>query len=216
MASRSTFLVLGATGGTGKHFVAQALADGHRVRALVRSPSKLVLKEESLDVRYGSITDVIDLDNLTSNIDFVVSMLGDKQLQRHSMINTEFVKRLVPAMRRQGVKRFLYQAGGLSRPYGGHLPPLFWAIRKTLALDYDGQHRDNEAVMEYLATEAGDIEWIVHRAGIGSDGPSKGELRRSATKFSVATHRDCAAYNHRTLMDASAIHSSDLSFYVRD
>ena len=166
MASQSTFLVLGATGGTGKHFVAQALADGHRVRALVRSPSKLLLKEESLDVRHGSITDSIDMDDLTSNIDFVISMLGDKQLQRHSMINTEFVKRLVPAMRRQGVKRFLYQAGGLSRPYGGHLPPLFWAIRKTLALDYDGQHRDNEAVMEYLATEAGDIEWIVQRAGI--------------------------------------------------
>ena len=117
-------------------------------------------------------------------------------------------------MRRQGVKRFLYQAGGLSRPYGGHLPPLFWAIRHTLARGFLGQHRDNEAVMKYLATDACDIEWIVHRAGIGSDGPSKGVLARSESKFSVATHRDCAAYNYRTINDLSAVHTADLSHYI--
>ncbi|MFT6571664.1 MAG: hypothetical protein ACJAWY_003390, partial [Sphingomonas echinoides] len=109
---------------------------------------------------------------------------------------------------------FLYQAGGLSRPHGGHLPPLFWAIRHTLARGFLGQHQDNEAVMAYLATEARDIEWIVHRAGIGSDGPSKGVLERSQTKFSVATHADCAAYNYRTITDASAVHTADLSHYT--
>ncbi len=71
-------------------------------------------------------------------------------------------------------------------------------------------------MMEYLAKEAGDMEWIVHRAGISSDGPSKGELKRSATKFSVATHRDCATYNYRTVMAPSAVHTSDLSCYGED
>ena len=65
--------------------------------------------------------------------------------------------------------------------------------------------------MEYLAEQARDMEWMVHRAGIGSDGPSKGTLQRSASKFSVATFRDCANYNFRALQDASAIHTSDLS-----
>ena len=116
-------------------------------------------------------------------------------------------------MRRRGVKRFLYQAGGLSRPYQGRLTPLLWAIRNTLARGYNGQHEDNEAVMEYLATEANDIDWIIHRAGIGSDGPTKGVLQRSKTKFSVATHRDCAAYNYLSIMDASAFHTSDFSYY---
>jgi nucleoside-diphosphate-sugar epimerase len=214
MAQRSTFLVLGATGGTGKHFVAQALADGHRVRALVRSPGKLPPGTENLDVRQGSITDMIDTDELVAGVDFVVSMLGDKNLQKDSKINTAFVKRLVPSMRRRGVTRFLYQAGGLSRPHGGHLSPIFWTIRHTLARSFIGQHQDNEAVMEYLSKEATDIEWIVHRAGIGSDGPSKGVLKRSATKFSVATHLDCSTYNYRTISDASAVHTSDLSYYA--
>ena len=53
MTQRSTFLVLGATGGTGRHFVAQALGDGHRVRALVRSAGKLSAKAENLEVLGG-------------------------------------------------------------------------------------------------------------------------------------------------------------------
>ena len=50
---------------------------------------------------------------------------------------------------------------------------------------------------------------------IGGDGPSKGVLQRSTTKFSVGTHRDCAAYNYRTMMNASAIHTSDFSHYTK-
>nr|WP_284946125.1 NAD(P)H-binding protein [Acidisoma sp. PAMC 29798] len=215
MVHQLTFLVLGATGGTGKHFVSQALADGHRVKALVRTPEKLPQGASNLEVWHGSITDMIDTDALVAGVDFIVSMLGDVKLQKDAKINTAFVKKLVPSMRRHGVKRFLYQAGGLSQPYQGHLSPILWTIRHTLARGYAGQHEDNEAVMAYLATEAPDIEWMVHRAGIGSDGPSKGVLERSKTKFSVATHGDCAAYNYRTIMDAAAVHTADLSHYVK-
>ncbi len=118
--------LLGATGGTGKHFVAQALADDHRVTALVRSPKKLPLGGgENLDVRHGSIADMIDTDELVADVDFVVSMFGDQDPQGDAKINTAFVKRLVPSMRRRGRRGLLYQAAGLSRPYEGRFPPLF-------------------------------------------------------------------------------------------
>lgn len=214
MKQPSTFLVLGATGRTGKHFVARVLKDGHTVRALVRDPAKLPAHTPNLQVQPGSITDVTDLDPLVEGVDFVVSMLGDAKLQRQAKINLAFIKRLVPAMRRQGVKRLLYQAGGLSRPHQGRLTPLLWLLRNTLARGFIGQHEDNEAVMGYLATEADDIEWIVHRAGIGSDGPTKGVLARSETRLSMATHRDCAEYSYRTITDASAVHTSDFSHYA--
>ena len=214
MVAQTTFLVFGATGGTGRHLVAQAIEDGHRVRALVRTPAKLGIRSEQLDVVQGSITDPVDVDALVVGVDVVVMMLGDREAQQHDRLNTAFVRSLVPAMRRHGVKRLLYQAGGLSRPYGGRLSPLLWTIRTTMARSFNGQHEDNEAVMEYLATAATDIEWIIHRAGIGSDGPSKGTLQRSARKFSVATHRDCASYNYRTVFDPSAVHTSDFSAYA--
>jgi putative NADH-flavin reductase len=211
--TQTTFLVFGATGQTGQHFVSLALAEGHRVRALARTPAKLAHESPDLVVQQGSITAVPNLDDLVAGVDVVVSMLGDVTAQKHTKVNTAFVRQLIPAMRRQGVERFFYQAGALSRPPQGRLPPPLWAIRNTLARGYAGQHEDNEAVMEYLSESARDVQWTVHRAGIGSDGPSKGVLERTATRPSVGTFADCAAYNYRIVMDSSAVHTCDLSRY---
>lgn len=106
-----TFLVFGASGATGRHFVSLALEAGHRVRAVVRDPAKLsevVQQHHNLEVFKGSITDdpVPGLDECVEGSDFVVSMLGDRDAQAHAKINEAFVKQqLVPAMRRHQVKR---------------------------------------------------------------------------------------------------------------
>ena len=118
-------------------------------------------------------------------------------------------------MRQHGVARFLYQAAGLSAPPGQKLSPVLRAIRSTVARQYIGQHEDNEAVMRYLEDKATDLEWMVHRARIGSDGPSKGVLERSSKRLSIASFRDCAAYNYQLLSDPSAIHTCDGSAYRR-
>jgi nucleoside-diphosphate-sugar epimerase len=213
MGSQKTFLVFGATGQTGKHFTSLALDDGHRVKVLARNPGKLDSTRPNLEIHEGSITDIADLDGLVDGVDAVVSLLGDARLQKTQKINTAFVRHLVAAMRRHGVTRFLYQAGALSAPPGRKLSPALWAIRNTAARGYIGQHEDNEAVMRYLVDDAMDLEWMVHRAAIGSDGPSKGVLERSSSHLSVGTFRDCASYNYRLVSDPAAIHTSDLSSY---
>ena len=213
MNHQTTFLVFGATGGTGKHFLTLALERGHKVKVLVRNPAKLSIKHRNLMMQQGSINDQVNLDPLLSGVDFVISMLGDREVQKTKTINTFFVQKLVQAMRSNNVKRFLYQAGGLTRSYRGSLPFSLWLIRKTFARQFEGQHKDNEKVIEFLTEEARDIEWMVHRAGIGGDGPSKGQLVRSSSKISIGTHYDCAHYNYRMLMDPLAIHSCDFSHY---
>lgn len=213
MTAKKTFLVFGATGQTGRHFTSLVLADGHRVRALVRNPAKLDSTSPNLEIHEGSITDGLDLDMLVDGVDAVVILLGDAQRQKTEKINTAFVRLLVPAMRRRGASKLLYQAGGLSAPPHRKLSPALWAIRNTVARSHIGQHEDNEAVMRFLSDDAMDIEWMVHRAGIGSDGPSKGVLSRSTERVSIATFGDCASYNYRLLSDPTAIHTCDLSSY---
>ena len=185
------------------------------MRALVRNPAKVEISDSNLELHTGSITNITDFNKLVQGTDSVIVMLGDKEAQQKSKINTAFIKQLVPAMRQNGVKRLLYQAGGLSKPVNGELTWTLWILRNTIARSFDGQHLDNEAVMEYLATEANDIEWIVHRAGIYGDGPSKGTLERSSTNFSIGNFRDCAEYSHRLIRDDAALHTSDFSCYVK-
>ncbi|KAI8617211.1 NmrA family protein [Chytriomyces sp. MP71] len=218
-----TFLVFGATGATGRHLVAMCLAQGHTVRAFVRSPQKLanvVPAHANLEVTQGSLSDLQDsperLDTLLVGVNYIVSMLGDGKAQQTSKVNLAFVQTLVPAMRKNKVKRFLYQAGALSKHWEKPLPFMFWLIRNTLARGGGliGQHEDNEAVIQYLHSEAQDIEWSVHRAAVTSDNPSKGTLRRSVNdEYSIGTFVDIASYNYAIVQDASAIHTADLSVY---
>jgi uncharacterized protein YbjT (DUF2867 family) len=54
-------LVLGATGATGRLVVKQALAAGHQVNALVRSPEKLTTRHANLTVIPGEATEASDV-----------------------------------------------------------------------------------------------------------------------------------------------------------
>lgn len=93
--------------------------------ALVRNPEKVTSQSPNLKLIKGSITDYYEFDELLSNVDFAICMLGDAGLQKLENINAIFVEKLIPAMRRKDVKRFLYQAGGFSRPYKEELPLCF-------------------------------------------------------------------------------------------
>jgi uncharacterized protein YbjT (DUF2867 family) len=75
MSSRH-LLVLGATGATGQLVVSQALAAGHRVTALVRSPQKLTTTDANLTVITGQPTDQGDLARALDGTDAVISTLG--------------------------------------------------------------------------------------------------------------------------------------------
>lgn len=72
-------LVLGATGATGRLVVDQALAAGHSVRALVRSPQKITADHPALEVVTGQATDVGDVSEAMTGREAVISTLGDSK-----------------------------------------------------------------------------------------------------------------------------------------
>src|SRR5260370_11711527 len=71
-------VVLGATGRTGRLVVEQALAAGHTVTALVRSPEKLPTGSPNLRVVTGHATDPAAVSRALEGADAVISTLGGK------------------------------------------------------------------------------------------------------------------------------------------
>src|SRR5437879_5171593 len=69
-------LVLGATGGTGRALVEQALEQGHSVTAFARNPSKIRTTHKNLRVTQGNILDYSSLEVAVKGQDAVVSALG--------------------------------------------------------------------------------------------------------------------------------------------
>ena len=68
--------VLGAAGATGTPLVEQALAAGHQVTALARSPDKLTITNPSLLVVQGDATDRAALSQAMKGASAVISVLG--------------------------------------------------------------------------------------------------------------------------------------------
>ena len=69
--------VFGATGGTGKQVVQQALAAGDQVTALVRDPAKLAVDSANLTVVTGTVLDAAKVEETLQGTDAVVVSLGN-------------------------------------------------------------------------------------------------------------------------------------------
>ena len=75
-------LVLGATGGTGRALVEQALAQGHVVTAFARDPSKVRTTHPNLHVVKGDILDPASVEAAVRGQDAVLSALGVRSEER--------------------------------------------------------------------------------------------------------------------------------------
>jgi uncharacterized protein YbjT (DUF2867 family) len=96
-------LVLGATGATGRLVVEQALAAGHAVRALVRSPEKLAVRHPALEVVAGQATDPHHVGRAMTGTDAVISALGAAK----GSVITDATRAVIAGAEATGVRRFV-------------------------------------------------------------------------------------------------------------
>lgn len=166
-------LVLGATGGTGRLIVGEAIAAGHQVVALVRNKAKAGDISGARLVE-GDARDPAALAAALTGCGGAISALGTKMspLKEVTLLSTATAA-LVGAMEGQGVGRLVCITGlgaGDSRGHGGFvfdrlvLPLL---LRKVYA-DKDRQ----EAIVR-----RSELEWTLVRPMVLNDKPATGDVR---------------------------------------
>ena len=80
-------LIFGATGGTGKELVAQALQRGHDVTAFVRDPGKLAVSHAHLRVQQGDLQEPETVRAAIPNHQAVLSALGTRTLGKTTLLS---------------------------------------------------------------------------------------------------------------------------------
>ena len=98
-------LIVGATGGTGRQLVAQALERGFAVTALVRNPSKLRVDHPQLTVIQGDVLDYASVEVAIRGQEAVVSALGHKRFFYPTRILSEGTRNILRAMDTHAVPR---------------------------------------------------------------------------------------------------------------
>ncbi|HEY7462138.1 MAG TPA: SDR family oxidoreductase [Gemmatimonadota bacterium] len=163
-------LIIGATGGTGRQLVAQALDRGHRVTAFARSPWKIKERHPRLTVVQGDVLDRLSVEAAVRDQDAVLCALGHRRWFYPNVILSTGTWNILGAMDGNGVRRFICLTSlGVGDSFArlGLLHTLF-VIPFVLPFYFWDKERQEEIIRE------SDLDWVIVRPGVLTDDPPRG------------------------------------------
>ncbi len=166
-------LIVGATGGTGRQLVAQALEQGYAVTALVRNPSKLGIEHPNLRALQGDVLDYASVEAAARGQEAVISALGHKQYFRPTRILSEGTKNILRAMEAQGVPRFICQTSLGIGDSAGRMGLYYTFIVCPLVVPFYFWDKTRQ---ERLIAES-KLDWVIVRPGALTNGEKREKYR---------------------------------------
>jgi putative NADH-flavin reductase len=165
-------LVVGATGGTGKHVVGQALDGGHEVTVFARDPAKTGREHQRLRNVVGDLHDRQALSDAIRGHDAVISALGRGYSLKSERLMERSVPVLISAMQSAGVRRLVFTSAlGVGDSYGD-APIVARLFFLTLLR---GIYADKLIGDRLIAGT--DLDWTIVRPSKMTDGPLTASYR---------------------------------------
>jgi len=203
-------LVVGASGGTGRELVTQALEEGHTVTAFLRDPVKIdSIQHANLSVVSGDVLDPVAVANAVQGQEAVFVTIGAGP--KRTTIREEGTRIIVKAMQDAGVKRLVCMSSlgvGDSRrnlPFFTKYVVVGIFLRHAFA-----DHENQEIVVMNSA-----LDWTLVRPPHLKEGPHTGTYQHG---FAVTTtyndiegwvsRSDVADFMLKQLGDDSYIHQT--------
>jgi uncharacterized protein YbjT (DUF2867 family) len=204
-------LVVGASGGTGRLLVEQALEAGHQVTAFVRDPARLTLTHASLRLVTGDVMRPGSIDPAVAGHDAVLCTLGAKpegsdahRGQPGVPVCSVGTRHLIEAMQSSGVRRLVVESSapcGESAATGRWPGP--WVVRTVLR-----EVMADKEIQE-AAVRASGLDWTIIRPVKMNDGRRTDRVQIGAgVRWGLASkvsRADVAAVMLRTTADPQTI-----------
>ena len=166
--------VFGATGGTGRRLVEQAIAEGNEVVAYVRNPSKLDMENEHLTVVQGELTDEELIEKAVKGVDAVISLLGPRGGSKSKPL-THGMQNIIAAMKKQCVRRLVITST-LSAKDPNDLPD--FKTKSLVNLVKVTMHDAYEDIVSTAETvRNSDLDWTIVRLTMLNNKPKSGKVR---------------------------------------
>ncbi|MGH9369819.1 MAG: NAD(P)-dependent oxidoreductase [Thermoanaerobaculia bacterium] len=166
-------LVVGATGGTGRQLVSQALERGYHVTAFARRPERVQIRHDNLTVARGDVRDYSAVEAAVRGQDAVLSALGHKRWLTPTRILSDGTRNVLRAMETLGVRRFVCETSlGLGESCGRMgLSYTLFVIPLILPFYYWDKRRQERIIRESSR------DWTIVRPGALTNGRKRGVYR---------------------------------------
>lgn len=198
--------VFGATGGTGREVVNQALDAGHHVTALARDPGRLNIANPDLTVVAGSVLEAAPVQEALQGADAAIVSLGNTANNPDDVVSqgTQVILDAIKTLGGPGRIIVVSSLGvGESKD---QVPFAFKMLMKTvLKKPMEDKERQEAAV------KASGLDWTIVRPGGLTNGPATGKyksgLDAKITAGQVA-RADVAAFVLQQLTDDTYLHKA--------
>lgn len=173
--------ILGATGFVGALLTKKALAAGHSIKALVRSPERLGELSTKVEVVHGSMFAPAAVDALVQGVHAVISVAGPPRSGRHDSVqHAQGTRILIEAMQRAHVERLISIAGAAAKVPGQRLgwkQSLLRALLSTLVMPDVIRTKD----LELAIIAASGLNFTVLRPPLIGSGHPTGRVAASSS-----------------------------------
>jgi putative NADH-flavin reductase len=164
-------MILGATGGTGKHAVERALAAGHEVTALVRKPESVTTQHERLRLVKGDVLRAESVAEAVMEQQAVLSAFGPADNSKPGTLISEGIRNLVQAMTQANVRRLVFESGLMVGT-----PASMGPIKRGMVAAYRAMYRalyDDKVIAEKSILES-TLDWTIVRPPSLKHAPARG------------------------------------------
>ena len=200
--------VFGATGGTGRQVVMQALENGHEVAAIVRKPEMLDIRHERLEVIKGDVLDPSSIAQPIAGKDAIVSALGVSH-RNPTSVYSDGTSYMMKAMHATGVRRLIcLSSAGLEIPADTPMLQRL-VIRHFIQKIYKHAYEDMERMEAKVRTSG--LDWTVIRPPRLTNGARAGVYRTAIngplSRAQGISRADLADFMVRSLTDRASFHA---------
>ena len=204
-------LIIGATGATGRILMGEALAQGHEVTALARTPSAVAPEDYRPRVLQGNALDPSSVEAAVAGQDAVLSALGTRST-RPTTLFSESTSNVISAMEKHGVWRLVCITGIGTGESKGHSGFLYDKIILPFVVKnvYEDKDRQEEAIKQ------SNLDWVIVRPARLTDEPAKGEYRvflGGSYRAETISRADVAAFMLAQLTDDTYVHKMPVISY---
>ena len=151
--------LFGATGRTGRQILSQALAEGHLVTAVGRSPRAVFEPHPQMQIAVAAFDDQVAVRAAMHGCDAVLSAVGAPLSRAVTSVHEDSARAILRVMQAETIRRLVVvSSGGTNPQHDPNLPFVFEQVFKRLFINiYHDQIRMEQHIM------ASDRDWTIIR-----------------------------------------------------
>ncbi|MCE4048702.1 NAD(P)H-binding protein [Bacillus sp. Au-Bac7] len=205
MDNLNKIAIIGGTGKVGRRIAVKALENGYQVRMLVRTPKKLSLNDDRIEIVEGAVQNREDIQKLLKDCQIVINTFG--QPLKEKPIYSSVTKTIIEIMAELQIERYIGVTGGSLTISNDKKSLINRLGAKLFENFYSDMMIDKKKEWDFLNSNEQIIKWTLIRLPFITDQEDIGYIKENLTDLPgiKITNGDIATFIINQIEDSKYI-----------